>query len=291
MSQNSDGFELRDSLIALPQWLLPLLACILLLAVSLGVYILFSSESDSVRTAGLLLVTLSTPALTVAVGLVAATRVRTDNIDRLVATWLETTVREKLSAYLVGVGDSSASPRLYPPLFRDVRAFSEPSTSSFCLYELIGLDDQSYFLYVKSNIFNVEIGAYFSPADVTTALPNDPIHITDLASWAAYLDDPRVRCVADTLHGAISEGYGVYISNGRNSDGTYVTYRVRQKLETSFITSPYTRRYFAEDIAIVSYWLYSEMRASEGVAFAGSHGPLVPARSISTTPKAVRKRP
>jgi len=272
MSQASDGFELRDGLLALPLLFLLLIACIPLVAASLGVLLIFSTESDSVRTAGILLITLSAPALAVAVGLVAAVRVRTDDIDRLVRTWLTTTVQEKLSSYLVGAGGSRA-PRLYPPLFREVQAF--PETSSFCLFEITDFEDEPHFLYVKSNIFNVEIGIFLALTSGARAIPEVPVHLTDLGSLAAC-DDPRVRCVADTLHGAISEGYGIYISNGRNSDGDYVTYRLRQKLEAQFITSPYTRRYFAEDIAIAAYWLYSEVRSADGVAISGSRGPLVP---------------
>lgn len=275
MSQASDGFELRDSLIALPQRVLLPIACIPLLAASLGVYLIFSTASDSVRTAGILLITLSTPALTVAASLAAAARVRTDDIDRLVATWLANTVGEKLSAYLVGKDGSPAS-RLHPPLFRSIRVCPNDATRSFCLFELTDFDDTLYLLYVKSNIFNVEITAYFALTGIADPIPNEPIHIADLEDLAARLNDPRVRCVADTLHGAISEGYGSYISNGKNSDGDYVTYKLKQKLETQFITSPYTRRYFAEDIAIASYWLYSEIRRADGVAVAGSGGPLTP---------------
>jgi hypothetical protein len=284
MSQASDGFELRDSLIALPQRSLLLIASIPLLTSGLGVYLIFSTASGSVRAAGALLITLSTPALTVAVGLAAAARVRTDDIDRLVATWLTKIVREKLSAYLVGVSGSPAS-RLHPPLFRSLRAFSDKATSSFCLFEAIDFDDRPYFMYVKSNIFNVEIGLYFTLTGIGGAIPTVPIHITDLASWESFLDDPRVRCVADTLHGSISEGYGIYISTGRNSDGDYVTYRLRQKLSTGFITSPYTRRYFAEDIAIASYWLHSEMRCADGVALSGSLGPLAPRPEVDGAPE------
>jgi hypothetical protein len=144
------------------------------------------------------------------------------------------------------------------------------------LFEITDFDDRPYFLYVKSNILNVEVGLFFTLAGTACEIPSSPIHIADLTSLAAHRDDPRVGCVADTLHGAISEGYGVYISNGRNDDGDYVTYRLRQKLGKQFITSPYTRRYFAEDIAIMSYWLYAEMRSADFVAVAGSRGPLGP---------------
>ncbi len=273
MSQTSDGFELRDSLIALPPRVLLLIACIPLLAAGLGVYLIFSTKSDSVRTAAILLITLSTPALTVAVGLVAAARVQTDDIDRLVANWLMKAVEKKLSAYLVGIEGMPVTP-LCPPLFQSIEVFSSRATSSFCLFELIDFDGRCYFLYVKSNIYNVEIATYITLTSAVEAIPTDPIHIADLEGFAAHLDDPRVRCVADTIHGSISEGYGIYISGGKNSDGDYVTYRIRQKLGASFITSPYTRRYFAEDIAIASYWLYSEMRSADGFAYSGTRGPL-----------------
>jgi len=273
LSQTSDGFELRDSLIALPQRFLMLIACIPLLAAGLGVYLIFSTNSDSVRTAAILLITLSTPALTVAVGLGAAARVRTDDIDRLVAKWLSKAVEKKLSAYLVGVDGMPATP-LCPPLFQSIRVSSSRATSSFCLFELIDFDGSRYFLYVKSNIYNVEVAAYVGLTSAVEAIPTGPVHIADLEGFAERLDDPRVRCVADTIHGSISEGYGIYISGGKNSEGDYVTYRIRQKVGASFITSPYTRRYFSEDIAIASYWLYSEMRSAGGFACSGTRGPL-----------------
>ena len=273
MSQASDGFELRDSLIALPQRLLLLIACIPLVAAGLGVYLLFSETSDSVRTAGIVLITLATPSLTVAVGLAAAARVRTDDIDRLVATWLANTVAEKLSGYLVGT-DKSPGSRLFPPLFRHVRAVSDRATSSYCVYEITDFEDRSYFLFAKSNIFNVEIGLFFALTGTARDIPTAPVHLTDMASWAASRDDPRVMCVADVLYGAVSEGYSVYITNAKNRDGDYVTYRFRQKLHTQFVTSPYTRRYFAEDFAILSYWLYWEIHRADAVSVGASCGPL-----------------
>jgi hypothetical protein len=273
MSQPSDSFELRDSLIALPRRLLLLIAAIPLLAAGLGGYLIFSTASESVRTAAILLVTLSTSALAVGVGIAAAARVRTDDIDRLVATWLTETVHRKLSAYLEGV-DSSVASSLLPPLFQRVRLFADIATSSYCLFELTDFRGEAYFMYVKSNIYNVELGTYFALATLGQPVTGTPLHLTDLTDWEMYLDDPRTRCVADTLHGAISEGYRVYISGGANADGPYVTYRLRQKLPEPFITSPYTRRYFAEDMAIAAYWLHSEIRAADSLTISGSTGPL-----------------
>jgi hypothetical protein len=273
MSQTSDGFELRDSLIALPKRFLLLVAGIPVLSAGLGIYLIVSAEPDSVRAAAILLITLSAPALTVVVGLAASRRVRTDDIDQLVTTWLMTTVQEKLFAYLVSTNDSPAS-RLHPPLFRDLHASSDIATSSYCLFELTDFDGEQYLLYVKSNIFNVEIGVFLAITVGGSQLPSNRIFISDLEDWEKCLDDPRLNCCADTIHGALCEGYQLYISGGENCDGPYVAYRLRQKLGTAFITSPYTRRYFAEDIAIMAYWLYSEMRNADEVALAPSRGPL-----------------
>jgi hypothetical protein len=274
VSQDSAGFELRDSLIALPQRLLLLIAAIPFFSAGLGIYLIFSTKSDSVRTAGILLITLSTPSLTVAVGLAAAARVRTDDIDRLVATWLTQTVQGKLSSYLTGAGRPGA-PRLHPPTFKELRAYADLATSSYCLFELVDFKNSPYMLYVKSNIFNVEIGTYLTLESEPGTLPTDPLHITDLDGWTKHLADPRVRCIADTLHGSISEGYRVYVSGGTNSDGSYTTYRLRQKLPSGFITSPYTRRYFAEDIAIAAYHLFAEIQnAPDLTSVIASRGPL-----------------
>lgn len=274
MSQTSDGFELRDSLIALPKRFLLLAAGIPLLSAGLGICLLVSAESDGVRTAAILLITLSAPALTVAVGLEASRRVRTDDIDQLVTKWLMTTVREKLSAYLVSTNDSPAS-RLHPPLFRSLHASSDIGTSSYCLFELTDFDGEQYVLYVKSNIFNVELGVFFAVTAAGSQIPSNRVYISDLEDWQKSLDDPRLSCCADTIHGALCEGYQLYITEGENRDGPYVVYRLRQKLARPFITSPYTRRYFAEDIAIMAYWLYSEMRNADEVALAPSRGPLL----------------
>jgi hypothetical protein len=264
MSQASDGYDLRDSLIALPQRLLLLIACIPLAAVGLGVYLIFSETADSVRASGSLLITLSTPALTVAVGLAAAARVRTDDIDRLVATWLTHTVKDKLAEYLVG-DDATPESRPFPPLFSSVQALADRTTSSFCAFEITDFEDRSHLLYVKSNIFNLEIGMSFALDDV----PKHPMLLSDLEGWATRRDDPRVMRVTDTIYGAISEGYAVYITTGGHGDGDHVSYRFRQKLQTQFITSPYTRRYFAEDLAILSYFMHAEMRAVDALPGAG----------------------
>lgn len=55
MSQASDGFELRDSLIALPKRVLPMLALIPFLSTGLGIYLVATDNSESVRTAAILL--------------------------------------------------------------------------------------------------------------------------------------------------------------------------------------------------------------------------------------------
>jgi hypothetical protein len=275
MGPANSSFDLRDSLIALPHRSLLLIACIPLAAAGLGIYLIFTTASDSVRTASVLLITLAAPAFTVAIGLAAAARVQTDDIDRLVVEWLTKSVHDKLSAYLVGIDGAPAS-RLHPPLFLRLRALPDIATSSFCSFELTDFEGKLYFMHVKSNVFNVEIGIYFTLLGSGDEVSKAPLHITDLAGWASSLDDLRVRCAADALHGSISEGYGVYISGSTNPDGDYVTYKLRQKLSTGFITSPYTRRYFAEDIAIASYWLYSEIRSARDIAVSGSRGPLAP---------------
>jgi hypothetical protein len=274
MSQASDGFELRDSLIALPKRVLPLLALIPFLSTGVGIYLVATDNSESVRTAAILLITLSAPAFTVAVGLAAAVRVGTKDIDRLITTWLSETVAEKLNGYLVGAPAARASRLRHPPLFSGLEAIPDASTSSYCLYELTDSDDRPYFLYVKSNIINVELGIYVALAGVGRELPSNRIRVSDLSAWEKYLDDPRVSCCADAVYGSICEGYQLYIASARNPDGPYVAYRLRQKLDAPFITSPYMRRYVAEDLAIMAYAIFAEITSAKEVAIAPTRGPL-----------------
>jgi hypothetical protein len=266
---------LRDNLLALPLWA-PLIA-FGLLAVGVGVgftLLLVPNLSDALRGAGGQLLVISLPVLALLVGLLGASWAHTKRIDGMVAAYLRRTVGDKLHAYLVGSPVRDDEPNPYPPLFVTMDRMFRKDIASYCQFRLIDDRDRQFDVLVKCNVFNFEIALRLQlaepPSGFQPDMPEQSYGATALESWASVSTEPLVALVSSTIHGSLAEGYTVYIHTEPAQDGALdVTYRLRQRLETNFLTSPYLRRYFSEDAAIACYFFFVEARANRKVEILG----------------------
>lgn len=260
--ERSDS-PLRDSLLALPTWAAYTAIGLLSGGVIVGLALLLApGMDDTLRSAGGQLLVISLPVLSVAIGVLGASWSRTERIDGLVADYLRKTVGDKLEAYLLPSAHQAGGP--FPPLFERMERDFRPDIASYCHYHLYDRQGRRFDILVKSNVFNIEIslGLRLSapPPGFTPALAAQPNNFNSLGDWPAASAHPLVNLAPLTLHGCLAEGYTLYVDGDPTPDGGLkVNVRLRQKLQDNFLTSPYLRRYFAEDAAIAAYFFYAEI--------------------------------
>ncbi len=185
------------------------------------------------------------------------------------------TVGKKLETYLVApkLGEDEAG--LYPPLFERIETVARGKITSLCCFRLFDDKERRFDIIVKSNVFNFEIMYCLRlatpPSGYTDDLKEKSYDLQSLKDWSVTTAaNPLLALVSATIHGSIAEGYTVYVqARPDESGGIMVTYRLRQKLQSNFLTSPYLRRYFSEDAAIASYIFYAEALASTGSTILG----------------------
>ncbi|HNQ04957.1 MAG TPA: hypothetical protein PKH69_10125 [Thiobacillaceae bacterium] len=259
--ERSDS-HLRDSLLALPTWAAYTAIGLLAGGVVVGLVLLLASGmDDTLRAAGGQLLVVSLPVLSVSIGVLGASWSRTGRIDTLVADYLRKTVGDKLEAYLLPAKKGKDGP--FPALFERMERDFRPDIASYCHYHLYDRRGRRFDLLVKANVFNIEIslGLRLSapPSGFTDAHLDQHDNFGSLDEWPSASVHPLVGLAPLTLHGCLAEGYTLYLEGCRLPDGGMkVNVRLRQKLQDNFLTSPYLRRYFAEDAAIATYFFYSE---------------------------------
>lgn len=274
--QNESSSRLPDNLLALPLWAAITAIGLLSAGVVVGfVFLLTPGLTEAERSAGSHLLIISLPALAVATGILGASWARTERIDAMQASFLRDTVGKKLETYLVAPKSNEDGVTPYPPLFKRIENVSRSAITSFCYFHLFDEKERRFDILVKSNVFNIEIAYYLhlasSPSGYTVEHNEQSYDRESLKDWSkATAANPLLAVVAAAIHGSIAEGYTVYVqAKPDGSGGIKATYRLRQKVQSNFLTSPYLRRYFSEDAAIASYYFFAEAFAMAGSAILG----------------------
>lgn len=254
----------RDNLLALPRWVVAVATSVPVIGVVAGVVLLVMPGIEAeLRTSGVQLLVVSVPALALLVGLLGSTWTRTERIDAMVARFLRHTVAAKLEAYLVKPADSEGPRHAYPPMFERIEQDFRAEITSYCYYYLYDERGRRFDVLLKSNIFNFSFKVCLRlaepPPGFDTVDADATLNIDSLEGWDAISRNPMVAMVCLAIHGSLSEGYTIYVSSRRTSDGgVHVSYLFRQKPEVNFLTSPFLRRYFSEDAAIATYFFFQE---------------------------------
>lgn len=176
---------------------------------------------------------------------------------------------EKLEAYLVPPKDGSVRSYPFPPLFTRMERHFSKEITSYCYYHFFDDEDRRFDILVKSNVFNTEIAVALHlappPEGRSEAETHDSYTFDSPDAWTRASSNPLVKLAPIAIHGSLAEGYTINVASKAEADGgLMVSYRLRQKLQENFLTSPYLRRYFSEDAAIAVYFLYSEAFANAG---------------------------
>jgi len=99
------------------------------------------------------------------------------------------------------------------------------------------------------------------PLAADGAMPNV---LFDRDSLDAVFAHPVMRHLAMTVQGSVEEGYKVRALFTPQADGTVLArLSFRQKLREHFLASPFLKRYYAEDAAILVGVLFREMAENQ----------------------------
>lgn len=270
MEGRSSDSNLRDSLMALPGWAALTAVGLLGAGIGAGVMLLLLPDLNAaLRGAGGQLLLITLPVLALAVIALGASLASTERIDDMVATFVGKTMGDKFEAYLLPPAHGGARSYPFPPLFARMERHFSKEISSYCYYRFFDDQERRFDILVKSNVFNIEFTLTLQlatpPAGGSSATTHDSYRFDSPEAWSHASGNPLVKLAPGAIHGSLAEGYTIHVSaETEPGGGLLVVFRLRQKLQENFLTSPYLRRYFSEDAAIAAYFFYSEAFANGG---------------------------
>jgi hypothetical protein len=118
---------------------------------------------------------------------------------------------------------------------------------------------------IKTNVFNFEVFTTLAlqpDCAPRAALADQVIGKGNLAQVAAH---PVLRHFIGAIQGSVSEGYEVkveFLEPQAEGQALRMHLSLRQKVRENFLASPFLKRYFAEDAAIVVGVIFNEYRSS-----------------------------
>jgi len=207
--------------------------------------------------------------------IIAATAMRstsTRQIDRLITGFLEKTLLTRFQAWTNQKNSNNLIGSTYP--FESAKLQQSTQDRSYAYFDLTWKDSihPPAFVGIKTNVFNFEI---FTQLTLTISPPESPENTSETtlissANLKEIAKHPLLRHFMGTLQGAVSEGYDIKVSLGpatpkADPKQTQILMHIsmRQKLRENFLTSPFLKRYFAEDAVIAVGVLFTEWRDSK----------------------------
>ena len=272
----------KDVIVTLPGWGVVLIAILCFCSLVLAVGLALLSSSDDIRGYAVQLLVVLVPLGSAVIAAIAIRRTSTQQIDDLVTGFLERTLLERLQIQCDHVA-ADGSLR-YP--FRAVRLSRRCRRTSYVTYELQWAATAGQpppppvEVGFKCNVFNFELFTTLEVPAETEGIDSGALRHANLilnsATLGQYLNHPVLRHFMGVLQGSANEGYEVHVGFRPaigQSAGWTMSLSLRQKLRENFLTSPFLKRYFAEDAAIAIGVLYSEWLALAGTRqFDGVHG-------------------
>jgi hypothetical protein len=267
-SSSATSPGLRDTVVTLPVAAIVALLALVLAGMGFAVW-LAAGGPDALRETGGQMLVVLLPLLFVLIAAIGVRRSSVRQIDALVSSFLDVTVRERLERWCLNQANND-----FPFSRVDQVLFSRGQ--SFAGFELhwAKLRYPPARIDVKMNVFNIEIISRFALRLAAPAGAGDtPIdtRFIDRAQLGQVANDPVLRHFQSAIQGSVEEGYAVKTVLRRTPGASEATLdlSIRQKLRDHFLASPYLKRYFAEDIAIVVGVMFQEWHRS-GLADPGA---------------------
>jgi hypothetical protein len=263
---NSNG--LRDAIITLPVWGITTIGLFSFGALAVSIWLIATTKDEIIKGAAAQLLVVLVPLVTAVVASVAVRRTSTAQIDRLINGFLEKTILERFEMWCrspVQIFTETG----YPFASVQLREPAQGRSYAFYILRWRGVQRQPVLVGIKTNVFNFEIFSEFdlhlAKASGTT-LESESFALTQLQLELAR-KHPVLSHFFGLIQGCLNEGYEVKVDLERHAaTSTHVTGRMkislRQKVKENFLTSPFSKRYFAEDAAIAVGVLFAEYQKS-----------------------------
>ena len=261
----SSSAGLRDLIVTLPTR--SIVAMVTLAAVGLGgaIWLIFFGPSESVKTAAAHTLVVLLPAAGALIAAVGVRRNSTDQIDHLVEDFLGTIVLKRLEQWCAtkpGIGVT------FP--FEKVELIEPVNGRSYGFFRLTRRDHQgTQDVGIKMNVFNFEVLTKFDLALKSEQLAGEFMrnHLIDHETLSEVRAHPILSHFMGSLQGSVEEGYNVRVTFDEprtTPQGILVGvhFSFRMKLKENFLTSPFLKRYFSEDAAILVNVIFGELDRS-----------------------------
>lgn len=267
-SSGSGG--LQEVIITLPRPLVATLALLLLAGAVASAWLAVQAETESLRDVAKSVLLVLLPMMVVVAAAIGIRRTSTTQVDELVTAFIEKTVLARFQ-----LACTQRTFHEFP--FTAVRLAQPTGGRSYAGFDFDWADTarrgEPARVWVKMNVLNFEVivdQALHWPTrvDAGTELPSA---FFDGDNLETVLKHPVARHLAMTVQGSIEEDYKIRLLLEPADDGTVLMHlSFRQKLRTHFLASPFLKRYYAEDAAILVGILFRELHKSPFLAPAAS---------------------
>jgi hypothetical protein len=252
--------SLNETIVTLPRPVVIALAVLLGVGVVACLWLAIVAHAESVREVAKSVLLVLLPLSVVVAAAIGIRRTSTTQVDQLVMAFVEQTV---LSRFKLACRHPHSFHN-FP--FHDVVLAVPTHGRSYAAFDFQWADParrgELARVWVKMNVVNFEV-----MLDQRIAWPGErpmsgvlPSAFFDHGNLEELLKHPIAQKIAMTLQGSIEEGYKIRMLLQAEPDGG-VTLKLsfRQKLREHFLASPFLRRYYAEDAAILVGVLFHEM--------------------------------
>lgn len=265
-SPSSGTGGLQEVIITLPRPLVATLALLLLVGAVASGWLAVQAEAESLRDVAKSVLLVLLPMMMVVAAAIGIRRTSTTQVDELVTAFIEKTVLSRF--------ELACTQRTFHEFpFTAVRLAQPTGGRSYAGFDFDWADaarrSEPARVWVKMNVLNFEVIVdqalrWPTPVDAQTDLPSA---FFDGDNLETVLKHPVARHLAMTVQGSIEEDYKIRLLLEPGGDGTVLMHlSFRQKLRTHFLASPFLKRYYAEDAAILVGILFRELDKSPFLA-------------------------
>jgi hypothetical protein len=296
-SPSSGSGGLQEVIITLPRPLVATLALLLVAGAVASAWLAVQAETESLRDVAKSVLLVLLPMMVVVAAAIGIRRTSTTQVDELVTAFIEKTVLARFQ-----LACTQRTFHEFP--FTAVRLAQPTGGRSYAGFDFDWADearrDEPARVWVKMNVLNFEVIVdqalrWPTPVDAPKerraapevldplggpAGPQPSLGGADTELPSAFFDGdnletvlkhPVARHLAMTIQGSIEEDYKIRLLLELAADGTVLMHlSFRQKLRTHFLASPFLKRYYAEDAAILVGILFRELHKSPFLAPAAS---------------------
>lgn len=269
-SPSSGSGGLQEVIITLPRPLVATLALLLVAGAVASAWLAVQAETESLRDVAKSVLLVLLPMMVVVAAAIGIRRTSTTQVDELVTAFIEKTVLARFQ-----LACTQRTFHEFP--FTAVRLAQPTGGRSYAGFDFDWCDEvrrgEPARVWVKMNVLNFEVIVdqalrWPTPVEATTELPSA---FFDGDNLETVLKHPVARHLAMTVQGSIEEDYKIRLLLEPAADGTVLMHlSFRQKLRTHFLASPFLKRYYAEDAAILVGILFRELHKSPFLAPAAS---------------------